>query len=140
MANVSATILVMWLFALCPSVHVAPTHNRVLSSVNVFKGLLNNPLFCGILIVTSGLQIIIVQYGSFAFHVSDGGLSLKYWGVCLGFGAFSLIVQQVINVLFAADKHYLHLAYAETTKAKLQSLETKYQWPFGTRLQHSNQG
>jgi hypothetical protein len=57
-------------------------------------------MFVGILLVTSGLQAIIVQYGSIAFHVSKGGLSAKYWGWSLLFGSFELIVQQVINVLY----------------------------------------
>jgi Ca2+ transporting ATPase len=74
--------------------------------VNVFRGILNNPLFCAILLGTSGLQAIIVQYGSVAFHVAEGGLDGKYWGISLAFGAGSLPVQQCINLLYRAAQHY----------------------------------
>jgi hypothetical protein len=68
--------------------------------------MLNNPLFCAILLVTSFLQAIIVQYGSVAFHVIEGGLNGKYWGISLAFGAGSLPVQQCINLLYKGTKHY----------------------------------
>lgn len=68
--------------------------------------MLNNPLFCGILLVTSALQCLIVQFGSVAFAVVDGGLDGKYWGLCLLLGAGALPVQQIINVLYAAGSNY----------------------------------
>lgn len=74
--------------------------------VNVFKGLLNNALFCGILLITSILQVIIVEFGSVAFHVSEGGLTWKYWVISLAFGMGSLPVQQVINVLYRICSRY----------------------------------
>lgn len=77
-----------------------------LFSVNVFEGLLNNPLFCGILLVTSVLQVLIVQFGSVAFHVSEGGLNGKYWGISMAFGFGSLPVQQVINLLYRVGHQY----------------------------------
>jgi len=57
-------------------------------------------MFCGILLTTSFLQIIIVEFGSVAFSVAKGGLSAQFWGLSLifGFGAFP--VQQIINVLY----------------------------------------
>lgn len=74
-------------------------------AVRVFKGLFRNPLFCGILLVTSILQVVIVQYGSVAFHVVP--LSLYYWGICLAFGASSLVVQQIINLfIIETDTRY----------------------------------
>jgi len=66
---------------------------------NVFKGVLNNPLFCGILVTTAILQVIMVQFGSYAMSVIPGGLSLRYWGLCIALGFGSLPVQQIINVL-----------------------------------------
>jgi len=71
-------------------------------SINVFKGIHRNPLFCGILIVTAVLQVIMVEFGGKAMHVTDDGLSLKFWLMSLAFGAASLPVQQVINVLYSA--------------------------------------
>jgi hypothetical protein len=75
-------------------------------SGNVFAGILDNYIFVSILLVTSGLQTIIVQYGSIAFHVSKGGLSAKFWGWSLLFGSGELIVQQIINVLYRVSQHY----------------------------------
>ena len=69
-------------------------------SVNVFKGIEKNPLFIGILVVTSVLQVIMVQVGGKSLHVAAEGLSGKYWGISIAFGAGSLVVQQIINVLF----------------------------------------
>jgi hypothetical protein len=69
---------------------------------NVFSGILNNSLFCGILISTAVLQVLIVQFGSVAFHVTEGGLDASYWGLCLAIGAGELLWQQVLNLLFSA--------------------------------------
>jgi Cation transporting ATPase, C-terminus len=69
-------------------------------TVNVFKGIHKNPLFIGIVVVTSCLQVIIVQFGSLAFAVQDGGLSLRLWGYSVMFGAFGLLWQQVINIIY----------------------------------------
>jgi len=76
------------------------------SAANVFKGILDNPLFYGILLTTSVLQVLIVQFGSYAFAVSVGGLSWKYWGVSLAFGIGSFPVQQVINFLYRLCQKY----------------------------------
>mmetsp|Transcript_18590 Transcript_18590/g.33537 ORF Transcript_18590/g.33537 Transcript_18590/m.33537 type:complete len:437 (+) Transcript_18590:2-1312(+) len=67
---------------------------------NVFKGMLNNPIFCGILLGTSVLQVLIVQFGGHAMAVAVGGLPAGYWGLSLALGAGSLPVQQLINVIF----------------------------------------
>ena len=83
-----------------PSFDVCRVVRLTLSVVNVFAGVLSNRLFCGILVVTSALQVLIVQFGSIAFHVADDGLSAKHWGISLLLGFGSLPVQQVINVVF----------------------------------------
>lgn len=73
---------------------------------NVFSGILDNYLFCGILITTSILQVLIVQFGSVAFAVAEGGLPLKYWGLSLLLGFGSLPVQQVINLLYTVAVNF----------------------------------
>lgn len=71
--------------------------------LNVFKGVLKNPLFCGIWLSTSVIQVLIVEYGSLVMSVAPhGSLTGIYWGVCLAFGVGSLLIQQVINVVFLA--------------------------------------
>ncbi|KAL7581414.1 hypothetical protein ACA910_021998 [Epithemia clementina (nom. ined.)] len=67
---------------------------------NVFKGIFRNPLFCGILLVTAGLQALIVEFGSLAFSVSEDGLDAEQWLLCLILGAGSLVIQQMINVIY----------------------------------------
>jgi Ca2+ transporting ATPase len=74
--------------------------------VNVFRGIASNPLFCGILFVTSVLQVLIVEFGSVAFSVSQGGLSGRFWLISVLFGLGSFPVQQIINVLYRAGQQY----------------------------------
>jgi len=92
---------------------------------NVFRGVFRNPLFCGIWLSTSVIQVLIVEYGSLVMSVAPhGSLTGLYWGVCLAFGVGSLLIQQVINVIFlliekidlsrnthrgAIDRRLLHL-------------------------------
>jgi P-type Ca2+ transporter type 2B len=60
---------------------------------NVFRGFFTNPIFYGIWIVTFVVQIILVQYGSFAF--SCVALTLEQWMWCLLFGVAVLLWNQV---------------------------------------------
>jgi len=75
--------------------------------VNVFRGIEKNALFCGILSITVVLQIIMVEFGGLAMSVAEDGLDGMYWGVSMAFGAGSLFVQQVINILYK----YGHFSY-----------------------------
>ena len=81
---------------------------------NVFKGMHRNPLFCGILLITAILQVIMVEFGGKALHVAEGGLNGELWGWSLlaGFGA--LPMQQVINIIFAK----VHFHYVATRDRK----------------------
>lgn len=68
---------------------------------NVFKGIFDNPIFCSILLITSVLQVLIVQFGGQALHVAEGGLSGNLWALSLILGFVELPMQQLINVLFS---------------------------------------
>ena len=46
------------------------------------------------------LQVLIVEFGSVAFAVVEGGLSAKYWGLCLAIGAATIPVRAFINLMF----------------------------------------
>lgn len=70
----------------------------------VWKGMHKNCLFCSILLITSVLQVIMVEFGSYALHVAEDGLPADLWGYSLAFGAGSLIVQQVINIIYKFAK------------------------------------
>jgi hypothetical protein len=76
-------------------------------SGNVFAGICNNHIFVAILVITSALQVIIVQFGSIAFHVSKGGLDAKYWGWSILFGSGELLVQQIINTVYYWSETYV---------------------------------
>jgi len=66
----------------------------------------DNPLFVGILFTTAVLQALIVEFGSIAFSVADGGLEAKYWLLSLVLGALSLVVQQAINAVYRLGQRY----------------------------------
>lgn len=42
----------------------------------------------------------MVEFGGVAMHVHEEGLEGKYWAISMAFGAGSLIIQQVINLIY----------------------------------------
>jgi Ca2+ transporting ATPase len=64
---------------------------------NVFNGIFTNPIFYGIWIVTFVVQILLVQYGSFAFSCVE--LTLEQWMWCFFFGVTVLLWNQVIYLV-----------------------------------------
>ena len=70
--------------------------------VNVFRGMEHNPLFCGILLITAVLQFVMGEFGGVALHVAEEGVDGKYWALSMAFGAGSLIVYQVIHLVYKA--------------------------------------
>ena len=90
---------------LCCVSHL-PTCCFSLPSGNVFSGILSNRLFIGILVSTSILQAIIVEFGSIAFSVHEDGLEPKFWALSLVLGSMSLVVQQVINLFYRCGQRY----------------------------------
>ncbi|XP_054717080.1 LOW QUALITY PROTEIN: plasma membrane calcium-transporting ATPase 2-like [Uloborus diversus] len=62
---------------------------------NIFEGLLTNPVFYSILVITAASQVVIVQFGGRAF--STAPLSLDQWLWCLFFGAGVLVWGQCIT-------------------------------------------
>jgi len=76
--------------------------------LNVFSGIQNNSLFCSVLIITGAIQVLIVQVPGLnqAFHISEGGLEAKWWGLGIAIGAGSLLWQQIINVFYRFGLNY----------------------------------
>ena len=66
----------------------------------------DNPLFVGILLTTAVLQVLIVEFGSIAFRVADGGLDPEFWALSLVLGVLSLPVQQIINFFYRCGQRY----------------------------------
>lgn len=82
---------------------------------NVFAGFFNNWMFLFITLLTFAIQCLMVQYaGRFMTVVA---LNWTEQGVCLGFGAFSLIWGLLIKVIMPS-KWFLCLAMDETPMSK----------------------
>jgi len=75
---------------------------KLKGEMNIFEGLSRNPAFCGIFCVTMLLQVLMTQFGSNFFKTE--GLTAGQWGICIGFGAFSLPWQLVINAVAHATE------------------------------------
>lgn len=88
------------------SAHIRSRVSNILHAVFVLTGIQKNPLFLGILLSTAALQVLIVEFGSIAFSVSKGGLSLRLWGYSMLFGFISFPVQQVINIVYRLCQQY----------------------------------
>ena len=100
------------------------TYFLLFVAVNVFKGILDNALFNGILLTTAVLQVLIVEFGSFAFKVAEDGLEPKFWGLSLALGAGSLPVQQVINLFYRMGQGY-RISRSQKRKTRLGHMTTK---------------
>ncbi|KAG1699330.1 Plasma membrane calcium-transporting ATPase 3 [Nymphon striatum] len=64
---------------------------------NIFQGLFTNPIFYSIILITAVAQVIIIQFGGYAF--STAGLSLDQWMWCLFFGFGVLVWGQLITTI-----------------------------------------
>ena len=70
---------------------------RVLDdSYNIFVRINKNIFFPLIVFFELGLQIILIQFGKEAFKVSERGLTLKQWGICIGFSFITFF----LNIFF----------------------------------------
>lgn len=68
---------------------------KVLDSSEVWEGLQTAQLFQAVLAVEVVLQVAIVQWGGAAFSTTP--LSAPEWALCLGFGAFSLLLREGVR-------------------------------------------
>ena len=76
---------------------------KLKGEANVFKGILNNFYFLGILGVTLLLQCLAVTYGSHALKVGPNGLNGTQWAFCCICAGGVLVWQQVINQVVGFD-------------------------------------
>jgi len=68
--------------------------------INVFKGLGANPYFLSIWFFTWIIQVIMVSVGGKAIRCAPYGLTGEQWAWCLVIGAFELVWQQLINLVY----------------------------------------
>lgn len=64
---------------------------------NIFSGLIHNPVFCVIWVVTFALQVVIIQIGGEPFSVHP--LNVQQWLWCLLFGVGTLVWGQILNFI-----------------------------------------
>jgi Ca2+ transporting ATPase len=64
---------------------------------NVFEGFFNNTLFIFIEVLTIVVQIVLVEIGGEAVKTSH--LTYQQHGICIGIGAFSIVVGFMIKLL-----------------------------------------
>ncbi len=61
---------------------------------NVFRGIHRNWIFLSVMLVQTGIQVIIVQFGDIVFSTS--GLTLDLWLWCIFLGSTELVVGQLL--------------------------------------------
>ncbi|KAJ7534349.1 hypothetical protein O6H91_13G092300 [Diphasiastrum complanatum] len=77
-------------------------NSRKPEKLNVLKGIFRNRLFCGVLIVTTVLQVLIVEFLKNFFKTTK--LPWQYWLVCLGIGFVCLIVGLLVKLIPVPQK------------------------------------
>jgi Ca2+ transporting ATPase len=63
---------------------------RIHGEKNVFEGILRSYMFLFIWILVMGLQILMIEVGSYAFSTHLEGLTIEQWLVCIAFGILPL--------------------------------------------------
>ncbi|XP_039626890.1 plasma membrane calcium-transporting ATPase 2 isoform X4 [Polypterus senegalus] len=88
---------------------------------NVFDGIFRNPIFCGIVLGTLGIQIIIVQFGGKPFSCSP--LDIDKWLWCIFLGLGELVWGQVITTIPTSRLKFLKEAGQLTQKDEMPEEE-----------------
>ncbi|KAG5459852.1 MAG: hypothetical protein BJ554DRAFT_8175 [Olpidium bornovanus] len=83
------------MFNLCNEINVRRTDR----TLNVFRGILQNHIFMIILFTTFVIQVIIVQFGSYAFK-TVGGLNGYLWMLCILVGLLAFPVGLFVRIVF----------------------------------------
>lgn len=84
---------------------------KLFGEFNVFEGILDNPYFVTIMVVTFFLQVIMVQFFGSFMSCYNGGLTLEHWIICLAIGAGELVWGQVINLFASVSmKHWVKVS------------------------------
>uniref|UniRef100_A0A8C4T834 Calcium-transporting ATPase n=1 Tax=Erpetoichthys calabaricus TaxID=27687 RepID=A0A8C4T834_ERPCA len=88
---------------------------------NVFDGIFRNPIFCGIVLGTLGIQIIIVQFGGKPFSCSP--LDIDKWLWCIFLGLGELVWGQFITTIPTSRLKFLKEAGQLTQKDEMPEEE-----------------
>ncbi|KAL6642216.1 hypothetical protein ACP70R_020397 [Stipagrostis hirtigluma subsp. patula] len=72
-------------------------NSREMQKINVFRGIISNWIFIGIIAVTVAFQVVIIEFlGTFASTVP---LNWQLWLVSIGLGSVSLIVGAILKCI-----------------------------------------
>jgi len=63
---------------------------------NIFRGLLDNPIFVVIVVGTFGVQILLTEFGGIAFFLD--GLNGVQWAIAISLGVSSLVWQLLLSI------------------------------------------
>ena len=66
---------------------------------NIFDGIFTNPMFIILWLVIVGGQVIITQFGGYVFQTCLKGLDGPQWGIALGVGISTFIVNIILKSL-----------------------------------------
>lgn len=66
---------------------------------NIFDGIHKNLIFCGLWLVIIAGQCIITQFGSYVFVCSPDGLDGPQWGIAIGVGLSSFIINVILKLV-----------------------------------------
>ncbi|XP_067447726.1 plasma membrane calcium-transporting ATPase 1-like isoform X2 [Thunnus thynnus] len=90
---------------------------------NIFKGILNNPIFCSILVGTFLVQFVIVQFGGKPF--SCVSLNVEQWLWCVFLGLGSLVWGQLVTSIPNSWLKFLTTAGHGTQQEEIPEEEIK---------------
>ena len=74
---------------------------------NIFSGLFQSYIFIAVLVISAGLQAIIVEFGGAAFKVEP--LSWDQWLFCIAIGSLELPIGVFLRTLPVPDRHYVDI-------------------------------
>ena len=74
-------------------------------SFNTFLDIEKNFYFIFIEIIEFGLHAVLIQVSANIFKVTRMGLTAKQWGICIGFGFISMVVNFLAKLIFRVQKN-----------------------------------
>lgn len=86
---------------------------KIKDETNIFIGLKDNPFFIAIWFFTMGLQIIMVEVGSWALSCNFQGLTGIQWLICLAFGLISILWRLLL--LLVPERYFKDWGNREST-------------------------
>lgn len=101
--------------------------------MSIFDGLFSNWVFLFIFVLIGGLQAILSELGKDAFDTIN--MTAKEWGICIGFGAGSLVIGAILRLIRLPDRTTEKLdALREEKrleiKSKYQGMTAEEMWEY----------